>query len=53
MNRRKNSEFFELLLLNNNLKLRNWLASKGKSAKVTCPVMFQKREKGEDKNGKI
>lgn len=52
---RKKCEFFELLCLNDNLELRNWLISKGKSGKPIAPVMFLKQEKEESedsKNGK-
>lgn len=47
----KKSDFLELLRINNNLELKNWLISKGKSGKAFCPVMFnnKKEEKGDEK----
>ena len=48
-NKSKNSEFFELLRLNDNLELKKWLISKGKSGKVTSPVMFKKKEEEKEK----
>lgn len=49
---RKNCDFFELLCLNDNLELRNWLISKGKKGKPICPVMFVKEESEDTKDGK-
>lgn len=37
---KKNNKFFELLCLNDSLKLKNFLISKGKGPKPVCPVSF-------------
>lgn len=37
---KKNNKFFELLCLNDSLKLKNFLISKGKGPKPICPVSF-------------
>ena len=43
------SEFFELLLKNDNLELSKWLISHGKSQKVSAAVMFIKKDEDTDK----
>lgn len=39
----KKDDFLELLYLNDNLELRNWLINHGKSSKPYAAVMFEKK----------
>lgn len=52
----KKFEFFELLILNNQEKLKEFLNSYGKSPKPICPIMFIKdeesKEEEDNKDGK-
>lgn len=45
----KKSDFFNLLLKNKPEDIRDWLVSKGKSQKPTCPIAFIKHD-DEEKN---
>lgn len=48
----KKSKFFELLLLNDNEKLKDYLISNGKEPKVISPISFKNKEdiQKDDKN---
>ncbi len=39
----KKDEFLELLYLNDNLEIRNWLINNGKASKPYAAVMFEKK----------
>lgn len=45
----KNQQLIDLLKLNDNSKLHEWLISKGKSAKPYAAVTFIKKDKKEAK----
>ena len=49
---KKNNKFFELLCLNDSLKLKNFLISKGKGPKPVCPVSFDVNDIKEDIDNK-
>ena len=44
MEKLKKDEFFELLLLNDEIKLKNFINSEGKSPKPICPIMFESED---------
>lgn len=44
----KNNSLSELLNENDNLELKKWLISNGKSRKSYCPVMFNEDDNNEE-----
>ena len=49
--KRLNDEFFKLLLLNDEEKIKNYVFNNGKQGKEFCPISFEKKdEKGGEVN---
>ena len=53
MNKKQNSDFFELLCKNDKIELENFLILKGKGPKPICPIEFvkEKKEGENEENG--
>lgn len=47
------NEFLELLYLNDNLEIKNWLINHGKASKPYAAVMFEKKSEEDVEGRKI
>ena len=50
MQKSNQDEFFELLLKNDEIELKNYLLRKGKQPKPVCPISFVSEENENDSN---